>query len=267
MIGGGGIRLHVEESGVRDGTPILLVHGFSQSRLCWSRQVASELADEFRLVTFDLRGHGASEKPRDAYGDPALWADDVDAVIRELDLAQPVLVGWSYGGMVISDYLAAYGDAAIGGVNLVGAVSRVGTPEGLALLGPDFLALAPGFFSTAAEESVAALDTFMRLCVAGELPPAEHYFMLGYNAIVPPHVRHGLFARRVDQREALEKVRKPVLLTHGEADEVVLIGNAREHEQLIPHATTSYWPGIGHSPFWEDTPRFNAELAAFARST
>ena len=61
--GGGGLRLHVREWGDREGPPILLIHGWSQSQLCWARQVAGGLAEDFHLVTFDLRGHGMSEKP------------------------------------------------------------------------------------------------------------------------------------------------------------------------------------------------------------
>src|SRR5512139_3737305 len=124
--GGGGVRLHVEEHGRPDGMPILFIHGFSQCRLAWARQTRSHLADTFRLVTFDLRGHGDSEKPPDAYGDPALWAADVHALIDGLGLDAPVLVGWSYGGVIISDYIREYGAAQIAGVQLVGAISRLG---------------------------------------------------------------------------------------------------------------------------------------------
>src|SRR5262245_42599773 len=77
--GGGGLRLHVREWGVPGGRPIVFVHGWSQSQLCWSRQVAGSLAAEFLIVTFDLRGHGMSEQPIDAgrYVDAGLWADDL----------------------------------------------------------------------------------------------------------------------------------------------------------------------------------------------
>ena len=64
--GGGGLRLHVREWGRPDGPPILLIHGRSQNHLCWAPQYDSALADEFRLVAFDLRGHGMSEAPLDA---------------------------------------------------------------------------------------------------------------------------------------------------------------------------------------------------------
>src|SRR4029450_12892409 len=61
--GGSGLRLHVREWGRADGPPILLIHGISQSHLCWAKQYHSTLADEFRLVAYDLRGHGMSEAP------------------------------------------------------------------------------------------------------------------------------------------------------------------------------------------------------------
>src|SRR5690348_5169368 len=84
--GGGGVRLHVREWGRADGPPILFIHGWSQNHLCWARQYESELTGEFRLVAYDLRGHGMSEAPLDPghYTDGKLWADDVAAIIEEL---------------------------------------------------------------------------------------------------------------------------------------------------------------------------------------
>src|SRR5688500_18939840 len=90
VTGGGGCQLHVEETGNPDGRAILFIHGFSQCRLSWSRQVDSDLADDFRLVTIDARGHGLSDKPRDAYGDSKLWADDIQAIITALGLDRPI---------------------------------------------------------------------------------------------------------------------------------------------------------------------------------
>lgn len=105
--GGGGLRLHVREWGREDGPPILFLHGWSQNHLCWLKQFGSSLAGEFRLVAFDLRGHGMSEAPleQEHYTDDKLWADDVAAVIDGLDLDRPVLVGWSYGPFLICDYV------------------------------------------------------------------------------------------------------------------------------------------------------------------
>src|SRR5690242_6019729 len=86
MPGGGGLRLHVREWGRADGPPILFLHGWSQSHLCCHRQYESELADEFRLVAFDLRGHGMSDAPLGPKHNthPGLWAYDVAAIVEEL---------------------------------------------------------------------------------------------------------------------------------------------------------------------------------------
>ncbi len=80
-----GISIAVQEWGNPKGREILFIHGFNQSHLSWQRQVIDPaLAGEFRMVTFDLRGHGSSGKPinRDAYIADKLWADDVAAVIE-----------------------------------------------------------------------------------------------------------------------------------------------------------------------------------------
>ena len=95
ITGGGGIQLHLVETGNSMGRPIIFIHGFSQCWLAWSRQMNSDLADECRLVAMDMRGHGFSDKPREGYTDSKLWADDVNAVIQTLELDHPILCGWS----------------------------------------------------------------------------------------------------------------------------------------------------------------------------
>src|SRR4030095_14483325 len=62
ITGGGGVQLHLVETGNPNGRPILFIHGFSQCWLAWSRQLTSDLTDRYRLVAMDLRGHGLSEK-------------------------------------------------------------------------------------------------------------------------------------------------------------------------------------------------------------
>ena len=87
----------------------------------------SDLADDYRLVAMDLRGHGLSEKPREGYTDSRIWADDVNAVIRTLSLDHPILCGWSYGPLVILDYVRHYGEDGISGVNFIGGVTKLGS--------------------------------------------------------------------------------------------------------------------------------------------
>jgi non-heme chloroperoxidase len=75
---GGGLRLHAREWGNDSGPPIVFVHGWLQSHLCWRKHYKGVLADEFRLVAFDLRGHGMSEAPvkLEHYTNGRLWAGD-----------------------------------------------------------------------------------------------------------------------------------------------------------------------------------------------
>ena len=78
------------------------------------------------MVTYDLRGHGDSDKPLDAafYRESSRWAQELDSVIAGAHLQRPALVGWSYGGRVICDYLLSYGDDSIAGINFVGATTK-----------------------------------------------------------------------------------------------------------------------------------------------
>ena len=119
ITGGGGTQLHLVETGNSKGRPIMFIHGFSQCWLAWNRQLTSDLAESYRLVAMDMRGHGLSDKPREGYTDSKLWADDVNAAVHALNLDHPILCGWSYGPLVILDYIRHYGEDAIGGINLV----------------------------------------------------------------------------------------------------------------------------------------------------
>jgi len=211
VTGGGGARLHVVQTGNLDGRPLLFVHGFSQSWLAWRQQLASDLADDFRLVAMDLRGHGRSDKPDDAYADGALWAEDIAAVVRELRLEQPVLCGWSYGTIVALDYLRNCGEDAIGGLAIVAGLTKLGTETALAVLTPELLDLIPGLFGNARDESVRSLTGLLQLCFVEEPAPVDLYPLLGYNVAVPPGVRQALFSR----------IRKPVLVVHGAEDAIV----------------------------------------------
>ena len=261
--GGGGCRLNVVEAGNPRGQPIVFIHGFSQCSLAWSRQLSSDLANRNRLLAMDMRGHGASDKPRDAYGDSRLWADDVDSTIRELHLEQPILCGWSYGPLVILDYVRHYGEDAIGGIQFVDGVTKLGSEEALSVLAPEFLALVPGFFSSDAEESVRSLEALLRMCVARELSATDLYLMLGYNVSVPPFVRQALFSRTVDNDDVLRTIRKPLLITHGGQDAIVRQAVVDHVRAAVAHAEIHIIPNAGHVPFWDDAASFNERLASF----
>lgn len=263
ITGGGGTRLHVVETGNPQGRPILFIHGLSQCWLSWSRQLSSDLAADHRLVAMDMRGHGLSDKPRDAYGDSKLWADDVDAVLRSLGLEQAILSGWSYGPLVILDYIRHYGESAIGGIHFVGGITRLGSEEALSVLTPEFLNIVPGLLSDDPEQSAHGLESLLRMCFVQEPSASDLYLMLGYSVSVPPYVRQGLFSRSFDNEDLLPTIRKPVLITHGLEERILKRSVVDQHTAGMPHAQV-HMPSTGHAAFWEDAASFNQRLKAFA---
>ena len=262
ITGGGGIQLHVVETGNPRGHPILFIHGLSQCWLTWSRQMNSELAEHCRLVAMDMRGHGFSDKPREGYTDSGLWADDINAVIQDLSLDHPLLCGWSYGPLVILDYLRHYGEDSISGLNFIGGVTKLGSDEAISVLTPEFLSLVPGFFAKDVEESIRSLESLLRLCFPQELSAEELYLMLGFGVSVPPYVRQALLSRSLDNDDLLPKIRKPVLITQGANDAVVRPAAVDQHKAGIAHAEIDT-PQTGHAPFWDDAAGFNRRVRAF----
>jgi len=263
ITGGGNVQLHVVETGNQRGRPILFLHGVSQSWLTWNLQLNSSLADSYRLVAMDLRGHGRSDKPHDAYADSKLWADDINAVIQSLNLDHPVLSGWSYGPLVFLDYIRHYGDDQIGGLQIIGGVTKLGSPEAMSVLTPEFLTVVPQFLSTDAETVAHGLEGLLQLCFARKPSPSDLYQMLGYSFSVPPYVRQGMFSRSFHNDDVLPKIRKQVLITHGANDAIVKPVVVEQHKAAIRHAQIQLVPNVGHAVFWDDTAGFNERLHEF----
>jgi len=254
------VSLCVREFGNPSGPAIVFIHGISQCHLSWRNQYESDLARDFRLIAYDLRGHGESDKPLDAafYQENVRWAQELNCILDGLKLVRPVLVGWSYAGRVVCDYLLTYGDAKLGGINFVSASTKTGrefaSPGGKLLR---------GMMSSDADVRLQATKDFLHLCTADPLPAEELESMLAYNILTPAEIRAHMLTRQTPYEEVLKKVRVPVLITHGEKDQIVLPAVSRYTASVVPHARTSFFPNAGHIPFREETGRFNEELAAF----
>ena len=264
LAGGDGISLSVAEGGQADGPPVILLHGFSQSNLCWHRQFSGDLARQCRLVAPDLRGHGGSDKPlaSAAYGEGRLWADDLAAVIDGLALDRPVLVAWSYAGAVVGDYLRHRGTSAIAGIVMVGAVARLG-PAAVPLLGPDLLRNTPGLLSSDPWRNLVAARRFLRGTVAGAMTGDDHEIALATLMMVPPAVRRGLMGRSEDYADVLASLGLPVLVMTGTLDTMVRPAMAEHIAGIVPGARLSRFAGVGHAPFLEQPERFDREMVAF----
>ena len=265
--GGGGLRLHVREWGNANGVPILFIHGWSQNHLCWAKQYESPLADEFRLVAYDLRGHGMSEAPLEPehYADGKLWADDVAAIIDELGLDRPVLVGWSYGSFVICDYIRAYGQDRIAAIDLVEGAAKLGEAAFGTLIGPGFLDHFVGATADDLPTNIGTMRAFLRACAAKPTLAADFETALCWNIVVPAQVRANLAARELDCDDVLRALDVPLLVTQGRADTVVLSAMAEHILATCPTAEASWYDGVGHLPHLEEPERFNRELAELTR--
>jgi pimeloyl-ACP methyl ester carboxylesterase len=265
--GGGELKLHVREWGKPNAQPILFIHGWSQNHLCWSKQCEGPLAGEFRLVSIDIRGHGQSDARLAAenYTTGALWADDVNNVIEALNLEKPILVGWSYGGLIISDYIRSYGDEDIAGVNFVGAAVGIGARWFGTRIGPGFLDYAPLACSEDQTVALNAIRDFLHVCFVKPIAAGEMELAMGWNMLVHPQVRANLIGREEDFTPDLAKMKKPVLVTYGDADTLALPSMVKVIQNSVQKCQTSEYPGVGHAPFIEEPVRFNAELDAFAR--
>jgi pimeloyl-ACP methyl ester carboxylesterase len=258
-----GLTISAQEWGNPNGPGIVFIHGFSQSNLSWMRQTDSDLAKDFHIVTYDLRGHGNSDKPLEAarYRDAKAWGDEVQAVIDAAGLKRPVLVGWSYAGRVISDYVATHGAGGISGIDFVDASIKF-IPEYVG----DNLKNLPLMASEDMLTNINATRVFLHGCFSKQ-PSAEDFeIMLAFNMMVPPKVRAGLSGRPLDATEIMSKLTLPVLVSHGAEDKNAKLATAQYTASVIPGAKLSVYDGVGHSPFYEDAPRFNSELAGLVRT-
>jgi non-heme chloroperoxidase len=267
VVGGGGLRLHVRDTGRLEAQPILFIHGWSQNHLCWGAQLDSELADEFRLVSYDLRGHGMSEAPLDpeSYTDETLWADDVAAIMEQLQLERPVLVGWSYGAFVICDYVRRHGQGNVGAVDFVEAAVRLSESAFGTLIGPGFLDHFADATAPDLPTNIRAMRSFVRTCLVAPVPADILEQAICWNVVVPAAIRAHLAARSIDEDDVLQELQVPVLVTHGRSDTVVLPAMAEHILAVCPSADASWYDGVGHVPHVEAAARFNEELARLAR--
>jgi pimeloyl-ACP methyl ester carboxylesterase len=245
------------------GAPeILFIHGLRQSRLSWSRQYDDPALAGFRKVRFDLRGHGDSDKPADpaSYADMGRWADDIAAVIEVCRLRRPVMVGWSLGGFVTGAYLGKYGDGKVAGINLVDAVTK---------LSPDLLTPLAGRYAASTSSHDLAKRTaetaaFLLACFHQPPTGVDLQQMLVSNGMTARAVNEGFTRTKTpDMEPILARYHKPLLVTHGIHDRLVRVAMSERIRALRADVRLSIFKNSGHSPFYEESRRYNRELAAF----
>lgn len=259
-----GVIIAVQETGNPDGQPIVFVHGLLGSHINWDKQTGSPELQKYRMITYDMRGHGLSGKPDDAtaYKDGRRWADDLATVLKASSAQKPVLVGWSLGGVVLSNYLAAYGDAGIGGFVYVDGV--------IELTGALITSHPQVYEGLASDDLRTHLDTvrtFLALCFETQPNAATFERLLSNAAMASWIMTRSTPSMTVSAAEGLSKAKVPVLLLYGAKDKLVntqpSIDRARE---LNPAIKTNIYADSGHAPFFEEAARFNRDLSGFTDS-
>ncbi len=237
------------------GRDLVLVHGITESRRAWD-PVRAGLESQWTVTAIDLRGHG--ESARQSPYDAATLASDVAAVVGALELDQPLMVGHSMGGVVVSAYGGA-GHPARGIVNVDQPLALGGFKEALSPLRP-MLEGDDASFREAIEIVFGVLD--------GPLPAAERARL---DALASPEqaVVLGMWSEVFDHTipeldllasELLSGIRVPYLAIHGSDPGVPyvewLLG-------LVANARVEVWPDTGHYPHLVDPGRFVERLDQF----
>lgn len=256
-----GVRIAIQEYANPNGAEIVFIHGLLGSHLDWMKQVDDSLLGKYRLITYDLRGHGLSGKPVDAayYTDGKRWGDDLRTVIAAAGLKRPVLVGWSLGGVVMTNYLSAFSDKDTAGLVFVDAVIE---------LKPDLLKSHPettkAMLSTDLETYLEGTRQFLRQCFYIQTDANTFELLYGNAAMASPEMTRAAFSGiSVPTQTTLPKITVPVLLIQGENDDLVLRKMVERGQKLMPKAETLFYVDAGHAPFLEQSERFNRDLDNF----
>lgn len=264
-----GVPLVVAETGNPDGPSILFIHGFSQSILSWKMQLDDPgLQSKYRMVAFDLRGHGASGKPWTSEDyESRDWGSDVAAVIATKNLDKPVLVGWSFGGSVMTAYLRHHGMKDVSGlIFAAGAMSLSGgssfsaemTAEQAEMMSRMGMMMSPDV-----AKNLDGTSAFVESLSVEPLDAETQREALVYNMMMPAYARMAMFANQTSYEDLAGKITLPTLLIHGDADAVVDFELSVVNQGLIPGSELARYEEIGHAPFLEDPARFNKDVATF----
>lgn len=239
------------------GDDLVLVHGITESRRSWGSLVDRFVAEGYRVVSVDLRGHG--ESGRAATYDLASMAGDIGTVCAAVGATSPLLVGHSLGGAVVSAYAA--GGPCRGVVNVDQPLALSAFKETLGALEP-LLRGTPEQFQQAIaavfEQMAGALDGDERARI-DSLRRADQEVVLGVWDLV-------LTASVADLDAVVEQlagaITVPYLALHGIDPGP---GYAEWLTGLVPAAAVEVWPDLGHYPHLVEPDRFVARVVAFDR--
>lgn len=260
----GTLRLAYEDAGA--GPTILFVHGWAMSGRVWRYQ-REALTTGHRVISLDLRGHGASPPP-DAGPTLDDFAADIETILTRLDLNEVTLVAWSMG---VSAALRAFPAVRerLAGLMFVGGTPRFtagdGFPHGLP---PEE---ARGMALRLRRNYGRTMEEFFRGLFAAEEVDDGRYRQIVQDIVKGAPLPEPRTAIRsleslatADLRHLLAAVDRPTLLVHGRSDRTCLPEASRFMADRIAGARLELLPGLGHAPFLSRPELFNRLLREFA---
>jgi pimeloyl-ACP methyl ester carboxylesterase len=260
-----GARIAYRDSG--RGTPIVLLHGLMAHAGFFEAQAG--LAENFRIIALDLRGHGESAA---AEGEPPSverMAADVAELAEALELEGAIGVGWSLGATILWHVLAGAAGRRFAGAVVVDMTARVRNDDEWDL----------GLSAEACEaRSLAIHDDFETFAltagqaifaqpVAPERRELADWASLQFarnDAEAIASIWASLI--RQDVRALLDRIQHPTLIVHGGRSELYGDDTAGHLVAALPHARAVRFENIGHAPHLEEPALFNATLKDFADS-
>ncbi|AMO25301.1 bromoperoxidase [Ramlibacter tataouinensis] len=265
------VRLHIEDSG-GPGRPVVLIHGWPLSAQAWEPQVSVLRAAGYRVVAYDRRGFGRSDKPESGYDYEAL-ADDLQRVMEQCGLQDATLVGFSMGGGEVARYIARHGQTRLHSVVFAAAIPpylmKTGdNPEGP--LGPE---KAQQMAQSLEQDRSAFFNQFTRdfFSANGALQVTEP---LRGEAVALCHqsAQHAALAcmesfATTDFREDLKMIKVPTLVIHGDSDAIVPVeGSGLRTHSAVPHSQLVLVNGAPHGLNVSHAQAFNEALLSFLRA-
>ncbi|MFP5974344.1 alpha/beta fold hydrolase [Enterobacter mori] len=270
-----GVNIFYKDWGSKEAQPIVFHHGWPLSADDWDNQMLFFLAEGYRVIAIDRRGHGRSDQVSEGH-DMDHYASDASAVVESLDLRNAVHVGHSTGGGQVARYVAQYGQpqGRVAKAVLVSAVPPLmvktdanpgGTPievfdgfrKALAANRAQFyldVASGPfyGFNRNGADVSQGTIQNWWRQGMIGSAK--AHY--------------EGIKAfSETDQTEDLKAITVPVLVLQGDDDQVVPYKNASLlQDKLLANSVLKVYPGFPHGMHTTHADTINADILAFIRS-
>ncbi|WP_302175122.1 alpha/beta fold hydrolase [uncultured Hydrogenophaga sp.] len=265
------VRLHIEDTGGQ-GRPVVLIHGWPLSSRAWQPQVAALREGGFRVIAYDRRGFGRSDRPASGYGYDTL-TDDLEQVMAQCVLQDATLVGFSMGGGEVARYVTRHGESRLRSVVFAAAVQpyllkTADNPDGP--LTPEKAGEKSAAFerdrSAYFEQFTTAFFSAHGVLQVNEAQRLEAMVLCEQSAQHAALACMASFAT-TDFREDLKQLTVPTLVIHGSADAIVPFeGSGERTHRAVPHSQLVKVDGAPHGLNVSHASAFNRALLSFLRS-